>query len=207
MHREGKFVSLDSRSVCSLVRLYSWPHAQNFSHSCCCSVKNCTQIYIFPPAALHLHNNNSEWEMFRIAEHMSCRNNKYEPLATGETIRIFANAAPCPCPIKVTMLGLPLNAGRFSRSQCRPATRSIKPKFPWALPFVPVFKNPLTSNCRKRGKRVEMLCFHSWDEHKASVWIWNLIYAHICFSDDPDPFVLASSSFSPSHSRTNKSVH
>lgn len=81
---------------------------------------------------------------------------KYEPLATGDTIKIFASAAPCPCPIKVTMFGLPLNAGRFSRSQWSPATRSMSPKFPWALPFVPVFRNPAK---RKRNKE-ELETFH-----------------------------------------------
>lgn len=68
------------------------------------------------------------------------------PLATGETIKIFASAAPWPCPISVTIFGLPLNAGKFSRSQCKPATRSINPKFPWDDAFVPVFKNPVWKN-------------------------------------------------------------
>lgn len=88
--------------------------------------------------------------------HAKTINSKYIPLATGDTIKIFANAAPCPWPIKVTMFGLPLNAGRFSLSQCKPATRSISPKFPWALPFVPVFKNPdcdVEIIARKRKKR------------------------------------------------------
>lgn len=64
-------------------------------------------------------------------------------LATGETIKMFANDAPVPCPISVTLLASPLNAGRFSRSQCRPATKSIKPKLPWALPLAPVFRKPM----------------------------------------------------------------
>lgn len=92
-----------------------------------------------------ISNNNSrmrEKEKLYIRKHVSSAYNKYIPLATGDTIKIFAKAAPCPCPIIVTMFGLPLNAGRFSLSQCKPATRSISPKFPWALPFVPVFKNP-----------------------------------------------------------------
>lgn len=54
----------------------------------------------------------------------------YIPLATGDTMRILASAAPVPWPIKVTLFGSPLNAGRFSRNQCKPATRSIKPKLP-----------------------------------------------------------------------------
>lgn len=100
--------------------------------------------------------------MYHVAEHMSCRNNNYIPLATGDTIRIFASAAPCPCPIKVTMLGLPLKAGRFSRSQCKPATRSINPKFPWALPFVPVFKNPDCDVGIIAGKRKERTRRGNW---------------------------------------------
>lgn len=63
--------------------------------------------------------------------------------ATGDTISIFANAAPVLWPISVTLAGSPLNAGRFSRSQCKPATRSISPKLPWALPLAPVFKKPV----------------------------------------------------------------
>jgi hypothetical protein len=70
----------------------------------------------------------------------------YLPLATGETTRILAKAAPVPCPISVTRFGSPLKAGKFSRSQCRPATRSISPKLPCALPLLPVFKKPGTKN-------------------------------------------------------------
>lgn len=52
---------------------------------------------------------------------------KYVPLATGETAMKFAMAAPVPCPMRVIFSGSPPNAGKFSLSQCRPATRSIKP--------------------------------------------------------------------------------
>lgn len=68
---------------------------------------------------------------------------QYIPLATGETIKIFARAAPWLCPISVTIFGLPLNAGKFSRNQCKPATRSINPKFPCDDAFVPVLRNPI----------------------------------------------------------------
>lgn len=68
----------------------------------------------------------------------------FSPLATGDTAMKFANAAPVPWPIRVILSGSPPKAGRFSRSQCSPATRSISPKLPCALPLAPVFRNPAT---------------------------------------------------------------
>lgn len=67
---------------------------------------------------------------------------RIKSLATGDVISIFAKLAPLPCPIKINFDGSPLNDGKFSRSQCKPATKSIKPKLPCALPFAPVFKKP-----------------------------------------------------------------
>lgn len=69
---------------------------------------------------------------------------RIKSLATGDVISIFARLAPLPCPIKINFDGSPLNDGKFSRSQCKPATKSIKPKLPCALPFAPVFKKPNT---------------------------------------------------------------
>lgn len=63
-------------------------------------------------------------------------------LATGDTIRMLARAAPVECPITVIRPASPLKAGTFSRSQWSPATRSMRPKFPWALPLEPVLRNP-----------------------------------------------------------------
>lgn len=68
-------------------------------------------------------------------------------LTTGDDTNIFARLAPVPWPINVNLFGSPLKAGRFSRSQCMAATKSIKPKFPCALPFEPVFKKPI---CARR---------------------------------------------------------
>ncbi|GJQ86490.1 hypothetical protein Trydic_g10392 [Trypoxylus dichotomus] len=67
------------------------------------------------------------------------------PLATGDTAIKLTRAAPVLCPISVTLSGSPPKAGRFSLSQCKPATRSIRPKLPWALPVAPVFRNPKTN--------------------------------------------------------------
>lgn len=70
---------------------------------------------------------------------------KYQalPLATGETERKLARAAPVPWPMTVTLSGSPPKAGRFSRNQCNPATKSIRPKLPCADPLAPVFKKPV----------------------------------------------------------------
>ena len=65
------------------------------------------------------------------------------PLATGDTAMMLLRAAPVPWPMRVMRSASPPNAGMFSRSQCRPATRSISPKLPCALPRAPVFRKPV----------------------------------------------------------------
>lgn len=75
-------------------------------------------------------------------------------LDTGDTVSMLASAAPVEWPMTVMRSGSPLNAGTFSRSQCRPATRSIRPKFPWALAFEPVFRKPSFENKTTTTKRV-----------------------------------------------------
>ena len=68
---------------------------------------------------------------------------KLLPLATGDTAMMLLRAAPVPWPMRVMRSASPPNAGMFSRNQCRPATRSISPKLPCALPRAPVFRKPV----------------------------------------------------------------
>lgn len=65
------------------------------------------------------------------------------PLATGDTAMMLLRAAPVPWPMRVIRSASPPNAGMFSRNQCKPATRSISPKLPCALPRAPVFRKPV----------------------------------------------------------------
>lgn len=87
------------------------------------------------------------------------------PFATGDTAIKLTRAAPVPCPIKVTLSGSPPNAGRFSLSQWRPATRSMRPKLPWALPLAPVFRKP--------GTYILISCGPWWEKNG---FRWKLFY-------------------------------
>lgn len=79
---------------------------------------------------------------------------RFLPLATGDTAMKLVSAAPVPWPMSVTRSGSPPKAGRFSRSQWRPATRSMSPKFPWAELLAPVFRKP------KKQESIEI--FDAW---------------------------------------------
>lgn len=88
---------------------------------------------------------------------------RFSPLATGDTAMKLVSAAPVPWPMSVTRSGSPPNAGRFSRSQWRPATRSMSPKLPWAELLAPVFRKPINQQMKFRfnwyvdisGKRIK----------------------------------------------------
>jgi hypothetical protein len=80
----------------------------------------------------------------------------YVPLATGDTAMMLLRAAPVPWPRSVILSGSPPKAGMFSLSQCSPATRSMSPKLPWALPLAPVLRNPAAKEQRLWSVKCEV---------------------------------------------------